>query len=707
MRKLSALIKSYIGIFSILNSTIAFACSENLGPAAIMGGQGNAPYAAFIEEDLSVAPLQGLPPTGLTYRVAINSHGYGLVGGTNGTNAYAALVSPEGRLTPVQGLIAPGEIYFVSINESGAGIVGGGHQASNVPFAAFVARDGSTTPFSGLPVNGLIYGVAIEKAGNGIIGGIGPANSAYAALTSPDGTLTPLAGLPAQGAIFWVDVNRSGTKFIGGQDQTNVYAAFVSPQGSVSPVPGLPAGLLYSVGINNGGFGIIGGSASSLPYAALVRPDRSVATIQGLPTATGIIYNVAINESGTGLLAGFSNTVPYAAFVSPQGVLRPLRNLPAGPGFVDGAALHESGVAIIGGTSANVPFSALVAPNGTLTYLSGLPDQGQINSIAIAALDSLVPRSIGPYDSLANTQFVLSETLTQHRLFSRGCCVCADTQGDNSIWLAPFGSDVRQERRQSIPTYSNHILGALLGFDHCCQPGLTLGGGLAYAFNDVHYSRHLGSTKINHESAVLYASFDQPYFYIDVALWGGVYEAANKRKSFTTIISKDKINGWTLSPHIELSKAFSLTSCERFVFEPFIMLDCANSWLSRYREKGESGFNLTLKERCISILRNEIGVRFYETFYQPWGCLTLEQKVAYANRTPLSKKNHNTSFIDAFSSFDVRTLCGSSLNNAVIAFHLECLPSGLENIYALLDYQGEFGSAFQSQTLTATIGKNF
>lgn len=687
----------FFAVIILLNLGAAFASD----PAAIMGGQGNAPYASLIDQDGTVHTLDGLPPTGLTFRVAINRHGYGLIGGTNGVNAYAALVSPKGNLTPLQGLIAPGEIYFVSINESGSGLIGGGHQATSVPYAAFVSPEGTATPFSGLPASGLIFGVAIEKSGNGIIGGIGPLNSAYAALTSPDGTLTPLAGLPSQGGIFWVAANDLGTKFIGGNDQTNAYAAFISPQGTVSPVSNLPSGLLYSVGINNSNFGIIGGTASSLPYAAQVRPDGTAAAIQGLPTGTGIIYNVAINEAGTGLLAGFSATIPYAAFVSPQGILRPLEGLPVGPGFVDGAALHESGIAIIGGTTSNTPFAALVAPNGTLTYLSGLPDQGEINSIAIAAFDSLVPRAIGPFDSLANTQFLLSETLTQARLFP---CSCS-SEGESSLWLAPFGNTIRQNRRQSIPTFTNHIAGALLGFDYCYNPCVILGGGVAYAYNDVHYSKHLGHSKIDHESAVLYASFDQPCFCINVSLWGGVYQASNKRKSLLSITSHEKSNGWTLTPHIELSKA--LPFCQTLTFEPYLMVDLANSWHSHYREKGLSGFNITLKERCASILRNEIGVRFYETFTCDWGCLILEEKIGYVNRAPLGKKTQKASFIESFSSFEVRTLSSASQNNAVIALHLEYLPSCFGNVFASIDYQGEFGSTFQSHAVIATVGKNF
>jgi hypothetical protein len=194
-------------VFALLGGLLNFAVANASPPIAMMGGQGNAPYAALIKKNGSVLKLPGLPPTGLTFRVAVNRKGRGLVGGTDGGNAYTAVVAPNGKLTSVPGLIAPGEIYFVSINNSGNGMVGGGHQSSNVPFAALVSRDGTATPITDLPASGLIFAVAIGKTGAGIIGGIGPSNSAYAALTAPDGTLAPLSGLPPTGAIYWVSVN--------------------------------------------------------------------------------------------------------------------------------------------------------------------------------------------------------------------------------------------------------------------------------------------------------------------------------------------------------------------------------------------------------------------------------------------------------------------------------------------------------------------
>ena len=185
--------------------------AEESPPLALLGGQGPAPYAAFLLPDGSIKELASLPPTGLTYRVAINPSGEGIGGGTSGLNAYATLVSPNGVLQPINGLIAPGEIYTVAINNSGNGAIGGGHLLSNVPYAALVSNNAVATPLP-VPASGLVYSVAINNSGNGLVGGVGLASSAFAELFSANGAATPLTGLPTTGGIFWVAVNDSNDK---------------------------------------------------------------------------------------------------------------------------------------------------------------------------------------------------------------------------------------------------------------------------------------------------------------------------------------------------------------------------------------------------------------------------------------------------------------------------------------------------------------
>lgn len=669
-------------------------------PMAILGGQGDAPYAAFLEADGTIVKLNGLPPTGLTYRVGMNRLGYGIIGGTDGINAYAALVNPQGILNPLQGLPTPGEIYTVDINSSGSGIIGGGHLNTNVPYAALVS--GTGTVFSlNMPASGLIYGVAINDHRESIVGGVGPLNSAYASLVSPSGVVTEIAGLPTVGGIFWVDINNSKTRFIGGSDNTSLYAAFIDPNNTLRPINGLPLGILYSVGLNSSGNAIIGGTSLSLPYAALVSNNGSVNTLNGLPTTAGKIYNVAINSSGTGLIAGFSAEGPYGSFVASDGTLTPLKGLPTGDGFLDGAALHASGIGIVGGTSSNAPFAALAAPNGTLTFLNGLPSQGEINSIAIGLLDALVPKALLPFESYANTQFALTDTLTQHCIIRRGND-CFD-QGDNySLWVSGLGNYIHQKGTGFHSTFSNKIGGILAGFDYMALERVVLGGGVAYAYNGVDHSH--GNASIDQESAVLYGTWNHDYFSMNVALWGGAFQAENTRHTLHLFTSKAKPCGWNLSPHIEFSSPILDSKCYSTFFMAF---DWVNNWHSHFQERGESGFNVHLGNRHDNIVRYETGIRFFETIETELALFILEEKISYIGKYLAGHGKTSAAFIGSASSFDVATCdCrGQDLGN--IQLHVECIPNGLNGVYGSFDYQGGFGSHYQSHLLTLSVGMLF
>lgn len=712
-------VKKYciLGIALISSLSTSGASARNINPIALIGGQGDAPYAAFIEENGTIVKLPELPLSGLTYRVAINSEGNGLIGGTNGSKAYAAQVSPDGMLNPVSGLMSPGEIYTVAINHAGNGIIGGGHVVSNVPYAALVSCQGTVTPLN-LPANGLIYGVAISNSGEGIVGGQGPSNSAYAGIVSREGAVVQVNGLPSTGAIFWVASNSSKTKFIGGQSDTNAYAAFISPQGILLPVSNLPAGLNYSVALNDSGQAVMGGTAANLPYAALVAPDGSAQKIRGLPSSTGIIYNVAINPSGTGVIAGFAANKPYAALVYPNGGLVPLKGLPEGDGFVDGAAIHETGVAMIGGSESNKPFVGVVAPNGNISYLNGLPANGQINSISLASFKGIVPKSIGPFDSWANTQYALNDALNQHCIIHRNNnnkgCSCSGAMppfyfdnGNSSVWMSVLGSHVREKSHRSIPSFTNGITGVILGYDYLGIRNMVIGGGLAYAHNSVRYSNSGGKAAIDQEYAVIYATHSGPTFYVNLALWGGVFQTNNKRRTLGFITSTARPTGWNLSPHVEISCPMLISSCQQNVFDPFVSVDWSNNWQNNYCEKGSSGLNISLNDQHTSILRSEFGLRFYETFEFSWGNLLLEEKLSYVNRTPIHRKKANAAFIGSLSSFTVDTLNPSALNQGIYQVHAECSPSCLNSIYASLDFQGSFGTQISSQTLTFSIGKSF
>ncbi len=387
-----------------------------------------------------------LPKVGKILSVAINSTNTGLIGGqnSNSENAYAALVSPgtttlaklalTGASTPLAG-----QINSVAINSTGFGLIGGFDSTATSAYAAWVTP-GNLVPTQltggGLPLtSGVIQSVAINDAGIGLIGG-GP-SPAYAAFVSP-GSLTPTqltgGGLPpTSGVIQSVAINKTRVGLIGGQntDTSSAYAARVSFGNSTpTQLTGLPVtGAIHSVAINDTGVGLIGGEASSgksqACYAALVPPGSAKPKkLAGLPV-NGTINSVAINKAGVGLIGGTDNSgkppVCYAALVAPNGTVNRL----AGDGLAFTVPIYS------------------VAIN---------------NAFSPSPISAVMPTSIGPYTSAMNMQLAADKTLevrltTQSRLAKQArqgeptleaaandTPQCTKTKSSMyTLWAAPFG----------------------------------------------------------------------------------------------------------------------------------------------------------------------------------------------------------------------------------------------------------------------------
>jgi len=173
------------------------------------------------------------------------------------------------------------------------------------------------------------------------------------------------------------------------------------------------------------------------------------------------------------------------------------------------------------------------------------------------------------------------------------------------------------------------------------------------------------------------------------------------------ITSTLKTHGWLLSPHIELSYTYNNAS-NWFFAEPFGMVDWVNSWQHHAKEKGASGFNLVLDGTYASLLRSELGLRFYEVLRYQWGRLLISEKASYINRTPFHFNPINTFFIGgSASSFAVSTGSNASQDLGGAELNFTFLPCNGKFPYVSIDAQGEFGSNFQSYFAGIEVGKKF
>ena len=713
----------------------------------------------------SLLPAGAFPGGGYLYSVAITDSGAALLGGVNYEGVQppiAYLVSPNGTLTSLLNPAAfpnGGIVESVAIAQNGKGIISGQSNpfASGAPIASFVSLNGTVTP---LVLEGdtmysdtsFFQSAAISNSGVGVLGGqsdtaptpplsYSVASNGVATFLGP-----PEAGFPSGAGILSVSIAENGSALFGGVNYGGAPPLLyrLNSDGTFSDFTsaiGIPtSGAINGVSIAENGIGLIGGAGPSLPFAAFVAPDGTLSVLGDGIFPVGSISSVALNNSCAGILGGQSNVgdhPPIAYLVAPNGTLTPLgEGIFPSSGVIYSVAITDSGVGVIGGeenpNSYGAPIAYLVAPNGTLTSLitqTDLSNSVWISTVSIS--DAIAPQSFGPYNSLANSLFALTHTLEDHytgrkQFFDakRGAEMAAltllatkkpsaiqetppkKTSPTWTLWGGPFGELIYQDGENSLPDFSDEIAGVITAAEYNGIKNVSIGGALAYAFTYIHYKDDTGHAKVNQEYALLYADFTLPYFFFNGALWGGLYQMSNDRLTLGFIHSKSSPNGWLLSPHIEISTPF-LAKGDWFGIDPFAMVDWANSWQNSFREKGRSGLNLSMDSQYCSLLRSEIGIRFYETLTYSWGHLKIEEKASYVNKTPFHTGGASAAFIGSVSSFGVETISRSmqNLGLAQIAFHFT--PSKPTYPYGSIDYQGEFGSTFQSHLLILELGKSF
>lgn len=726
---------------------------------AIAGGADNGfnnGYLALVSSTGATSFPIGLTEAAFSiiHGVAINPSSAAIIGGSGVSGTpFFALISPGGKaLIPTSGAnfpIGAGEITAVAINSKGAAIIGGAQNGSNDPYAALLSSAGILTGLTGsLPTpTGSIDAVAINDKGFGIISGSDSGLLLpYVGLVAPDGFVTALTAgsqpLPSGfGEIFGVAINAVGTSILGGYDNgfATPYVAFVSSEGQTAAIAGsgLPVGdgRILSVDINDSGNAIIGGQDNGFQdaYAALIDSSGVATAITGAQfpaSGTGSqINSVAINSSGAAVIGGLQNGLadPYAVLVFPNNKIVSLSgDVPQAGGFIQTVAINEAGVAMLGGVDngLNDVYLAVVSPSGVATKLSGavLPiGSGVIKDVAIGPT---IPSSWGPGSSFANTIFAFSSDLLPNHMHWHQRAPREKTNAEvglladaspwirhksinphtnYSVWGSVLGDYAHQKKNSKIPAWTQWLGGAFLGFDYWGLRDMLFGCGAGYAYSHVTMSE-TGHANSNQEFVTFYGSLAQKIFYIDWAVWGGFYQLSNERVTIAPLTATANTKSWFALPHFELGFPFSW---EKFAIIPFGMIDWANDWQDSVHEKGRSGLNLIISSQYTSLLRSEIGLRLFQIFRFNSGDFLLKEKASYVNKAPFHAAPVATFFVGSISSFTIDIFNRQMDNLGAVEFGLEYVPRKSRWPYVALDYQGEFGSSFQTHFLSLEIGKDF
>jgi len=720
----SSLIFCVCCIFSLSHAEI---------PYAIIGGQnGSGDYAALIPYLDPLLSISSLPTSGQINSVSINPVGNSIIGGTDSTGAYAALVSSTGTITALSSLPDPGQIRSVAIGATGISFIGGTNNASG--YGAYISPIGVVTTASVSP----LYAVDINQNNTVTVGGQNGAG-AYSVLVSIPNTITNISSptLPAAGIIHSVAINARGDVIIGGQNSTAAYAAFINTTGNITASSIPTTGNIYSVDINSGGVAIIagqGGSAGTAAYAAISVIPGYTDEILGLPT-TGVIYGAAINQNRAAVIGGQKDgTTPYAALVSAYREVTPIQGLPSS-GSIRSVDIDSLGVALIVGQDGSSPYAALVSPSGIANILPNLPSSGILYSVDIGG--TFPTPTIGPFISgMANLNALLASSfaLNNHVMIQHKqswlkktvrdenvSLLVADKFGENyigqtepqakktrfSFWVEPFYDATHQKTYKTTPSSSNQIFGTIAGLDYKQSEGIVLGAAAAYTYNMTKISDGVGDGNINQEMATFYSSFQGEKLFFNMSFWGGLYQTEYTRYNYNIIhtTSKAKTDGWVFSPHFELSTPYRVN--HKIFFEQFFMVDWVNNLQKHFTETSPSGFSLILRDRYCSLLRSELGFRCYQIMEYGWGQFFIEEKISYVNQAPFYFDPIQTYFVGPSSSFSISTTNSSVQNLAGLELHFSFVPWNAKIPYGSIDFQGEFGSTFQSYFALLEIGQRF
>jgi outer membrane autotransporter protein len=277
-----------------------------------------------------------------------------------------------------------------------------------------------------------------------------------------------------------------------------------------------------------------------------------------------------------------------------------------------------------------------------------------------------------------------------------------------SPWFEVFGEYARQKAQKETPSFKDSLGGAVLALDLYNYKTTVFGAGLAYTYSYVHEGAGAGHATINQEYAVVYGTFEFRKFYADPAVWGALMQISNTRHIPTLGLvgdARSSPHGWMLSPHLEIGYDIDR---DWLTVEPFAMFDWPNVWEDSFHEEGAGSLNMTQPQHHSSMLRSELGFRFYQAIRTRYARCILQEKASYVNKKPFEMGSVTAFITGAPGSFTVDTLSGDqNLGCAEIEFLYD--PDNKSRPYISVSYQGEttFTGAYYSHLVMASMGKEF
>lgn len=273
-----------------------------------------------------------------------------------------------------------------------------------------------------------------------------------------------------------------------------------------------------------------------------------------------------------------------------------------------------------------------------------------------------------------------------------------------AIWTNTFSEWSRQLPLGSQPAFHYHICGLGLGINYLGFKSCAIGAGLLYDHIHLKEDLYPAHQDVNYGLGLFYASFPIRKVTINLAATGGfMYTKSTRTEPIgngDSVTAVGKYPGYQFMPHLDLNYDFHVGPVS---FSPFYQIDYALSIQSAFDETGAGDLDFSVSANRASILRQEMGMNFYEKWdLKEKGLLVFRQKGSYVH----------------LNSFQHGSPTAQLINTGTFALFL---PSGFQNFgscaaevryqfkatHLLLTFEGFYGDGFVNNAGYFTYSQQF
>ncbi len=279
-------------------------------------------------------------------------------------------------------------------------------------------------------------------------------------------------------------------------------------------------------------------------------------------------------------------------------------------------------------------------------------------------------------------------------------------QDDTCIWIQALGEFAHQKAQSQTPAFKSTTGGVVLGGDYYGMVHGMMGAAFGYAKTKISDRGGAGHGTIDSYGLSWYGTRYIKDAYLELGLWAVYNRYFNDRHvvfpGFDAIATSSH-DGWQVIPH--LGTGYDVVF-DGGVFEPFVAFDYAAIMQDGFSEQGAAPLNMRQPGTTSSMLRSQLGFNLYEVWEGDAGdAWVLTETLSYINEKGFGIGEVNSvSIVGLSSGFNVNSF-KSPLNLFAPAFEITYRAVG-GAVFSVF-YEGQFGSSYKSNEITAKMGAFF